>query len=166
MRNKKGDVSDGIVILIILFFLAVSFLVVAFVNGKFYDVVMTTPLNQSSVAPQIGDSINLISTTTIQRGFVMIFAILVIGTLVSSFLVRVHPAWIFLYIFFLAFDVFLAILLANTYNALIETDALAAMAAQQTMTNWIMKNIVKIIIGVIGLSLIVLFAKAPEGSDF
>lgn len=165
MLNKKGDVSDGIVLLIIFFFLAVSFTVVLFVNDKLHDVVADTPLNQSAAAADISSAMNTMTTTTVQRGFVLMFAILVIGTMVSAFLVRVHPAWLFLYIFFLAFDVFLAILLANTYNSVITNEALATVASQQTMMNWIMKNIVKIIIGVVGLSMIILFAKAPEGGQ-
>lgn len=166
MWGKRGDVSDGIIIIVTLFFLAIAFLVAAFVNDKLKDVVETTPLNDTEVASTIIDKMDNITSTSIQRGFVMIFAILVIGTMVSSFLVRVHPAFIFVYILFMGFTVFVSIILANTYDMVIENATLAEIANQQTMTNWIMAHIVKIMIGVVALSVFILFAKIPEDTRF
>jgi len=162
MLSKRGDVSDGIVILITLFFIAVAFIAVAFINDKFKDVVADTALNESTAASSIVSGLDRITTSGIQNGFVLIFGFLVIGTLVSSFLVRVHPAFIFLYIIFAGFAVILAVVIANAYNTMINATALQSIAAQQGMMNWIMQHIVKIIIGVIGLSMIVLFAKFPD----
>jgi hypothetical protein len=162
LRNKKGDVSDGIIIVVTLFFLAIAFIAVAFINDKFSWVIRNTVLNETSVADQIADSVDLITTKTIQQGYAMIFAFLCIGTLLSSFLVRVHPAFFFMYILFGGFMVILGVVLANAYSAFINNDTLATIASQQTMITWIMTHVVKIMIGVIALSVVVLMAKQPE----
>jgi hypothetical protein len=163
LRNKKGDVTDGIIFIVIIFFLAVAFIVGAFVNDKFKDIVQSTPLNESTAAQDIIDGLDRITTTGIQRGFVMVFAFLIIAMMMSSFLVRVHPAWLFMYILFLAFAVIITVPMSNAYNTLIEASALADIASQQTMITWIMTNAVKILIGTVCLSIIILFAKPLNG---
>lgn len=165
MKNKKGDVSDGITFIIILFFLAVSLLAAAFVNDKLKDVVQNTVLNESAASGDIISGLNRITTSGVQNGFTMIFAVLIIGMMLSSFMTRVHPAWLFLYVIFLAFAVVLTVPLANTYTALADTDALSSVADQQTKITWVMKHSIAILIGTVGLSLIVLFAKLPEGGN-
>lgn len=163
--NKKGDVSDGITFIVIVFFLAIGLLIAGFANTKIYNAIHDTALNQSDAAATITTSLDYINTTGIQRGFVFIFAFLIIGMMLSSFLVRVHPAWIFLYILFLAFAVIITIPLANTYQAIIEAPALADYAAKQTMMTFIMQHSVTILIASVILSWIILFAKPLEGGN-
>ena len=160
MRGKKGDVNDYFVFLIILFFLAISFVVVAFTNDQLTRVIKDSALNDTSVAnPTIVNQMDMISTKTIQRGFVAIFGFLVIGVMVSAFLIRIHPAFIFLYIIFLSISLFIAAPLANAYQKVIESSTLSTIASQQNMMNWIMQHIVVIMVGVGALSMIVTFAK-------
>lgn len=165
MMNKKGDVSDGIILLVILFFLAVSFIVVTLVNSKISEVISTTPLNQTTASTSIISSLNRLTTTGTQRAFVFIFAFMIIAMMISAFMVRVHPIWIFLYIFFTAIAVLLAAILVNIYDMIISTDALSTIASQQTMMNWIMSHLIHIVIGAVGLSMIILFAKPPAGGE-
>lgn len=162
LRNKKADVSDGIILLVTIFFLAVAFIVVAFVNNKLHDVVTTTALNQTEVATTVGEAMNRVTTNGINQGFALIFGFLIIGTMLSAFLVRVHPAFLFLYIIFAGITVFVAVFLANAYSALINNATISGTAVQQTMINWVMAHIIHIMIGTIALSVIILFAKAPE----
>lgn len=163
--NNKGDASEIITFVIIIFFLAVGLLVAAFVVDKFKDTVENTPLNETSVSSSIVEGLNLMTTHSIQRGYVLIFGFLIIGMMVSSFLVRVHPVWIFIYILFTAFAVIIAVPLANTYDMLINTSAFQEIASQQTMINWIMQHSIKIAIGAAVLSMVILFSKLPEGSS-
>ena len=165
LRNKKGDVSDGITYIIIIFFLAISLVTAAFIVTKFKDVVQNTPLNQSAASEDIIQGLDNITTTGVNRGFTMIFGVLIIGMMLSSFLVRVHPAWIFLYIIFLIIAVIVTVPMANIYNQFINVDALKSTADQQTQINWVMEHSIKILIGTVCLSLIILFAKIPERSE-
>lgn len=163
MVNKKGDVTESVYFLVIIFFLAVSFVVVAFVMTKFSYVVGSTALNQSQVASQIETSLDYMSTTTIQRSFVILFAFSIIAMMVSAFLVRVHPIWLFVYIIVLATSILLAVPLANTYNTLISIEPLDDIANQQTAMNYIMRHIVQILIGAMFISWIILFSKPQDG---
>lgn len=163
IKGKKGDVTDTLMILIIIFFLAVSFIVVLYTNSKIQEVIDTTVLNQSAAYSSISAGLSYINSTVVQRGFVLFFAILCIGVVVSSFLVRVHPVFIFIYIIMLGFTVFVAVFLANSYQAVIENAELAVIAANQGMINYIMQNIIKIIIGVGALSMVIVFSKIFTG---
>lgn len=165
MQNKKGDVTDGIVFIFLIFFLAVSFVAVGFIISQFSLVVSTTPLNQSTAAPKIISSLDNLSTNGINKAFAFLFAFLIIAMMMTAFMVRVHPAWIFLYIIFLAIAILLAVLLSNAFNTMINNNALSSIANQQTMIVWVMRHSVKIIIGAVALSMIILFAKPPERSD-
>jgi len=157
--QKKGFLGDVLFILVILFFLAVGFLVVAFTNDIFRDVVTETQLNASNSSTAIVDSLDTISTKTIQRGFAVMFGLLFIGIIVSSFLVRVHPVWFFIFLFVLAVTILLAVYLGNVYQDLTEVNALEDIASEQTMTNWIMEHIVvlTLVMGVLGI--IITFSK-------
>ena len=160
--NKKGDVSDGIVFIIVIFFLAVSFVAVAFVTNEFKNAITDTPLNDTTASSAIVEGLDNLNSTGIQRGFGMVFVFLIIGMMLSSFLVRVHPAWIFLYILFLVFAIIVTVPLANIYNEMISNTALSEIANQQTIINWVMFHSVQILIGSVILSMIILFAKPPE----
>lgn len=163
MRGKKGDATDITLFLIMIFFLAVSFIVVLFVNSKLQTVIGTTVLNQSDSATTIYSAFNTINTITVQRAFVVMFALFIIGIMVSAFMVRVHPAFIFIYIITLSFAIFIAVYLANTYQMIIETEQLATIASQQTMITYIMQHIIKILVGVGALSMIIVFSKIFTG---
>jgi len=157
--NKKGDVTDYITFLIIIFFLAISFLVAALVNSEMRNVITNTDINNTDVASEAVSQIDNIIENTTDNGFTLIFAFLIIGMVVSSFLVRVHPIFIFLYIIFLAVSLFVAIPLANTYQLLVNNPALASVGEHQIKTTWFMQHIAKILLGVGALTIIVTFGK-------
>lgn len=161
--NRKGEVSEGIMFIVIIFFLAVSFVVVAFVNSKFSDIITSTPLNDTTASTKIVSGLDSLTTSGVNRAFVFLFGGLILSMMLSAFMVRVHPAWLFLYIIFLAIAVIVAVPLTNIYTELIANDTLNPIASQQTMINWVMQNSVKILIGAVALSLVILFAKPPEG---
>lgn len=160
LKNKKGDVTDPIIILIILFFLAVSFIVGIYINTKIQnDVIGNTALNQSSAYSAINTSFNSVNLNGVQNAFVMIFAVLIIFTIGSAFLFRVHPVFMFMYIFFLGFTIIAAVFIGNTYDKLKQNDELASVIAQQPKIDYIMDNLVKIIMVIGGLSMLIVFSK-------
>jgi len=163
LRSKKADATDGLMMMITLFFLAVSLLIVGFVNSKISNIISTTDgLNSTTTATSAVTQLDLITSTSIQKGFAILFAFLCIGSLLTSFLVRVHPAFFFIYIITTGVMVILGAILGNVYNTLINNETLIDVASQQTMTNWIMTHIVGIMLAVVAISLIVLFAKVPD----
>jgi hypothetical protein len=159
LKNKRGDVSDVLVVMLIGVFLAVSFIVVLFVNDKIKDVITDTALNDTAVASDIVDAFDRVNSTTVQRGYALFMGFLIIGVVISSFLTRLHPAFIFLYIIVLAFTIFVSVFLGNMYEVLISNDSLAATAENQGMITFFMQHIVKITLAIGALSMIIAFSK-------
>lgn len=166
IKNKKGDASSIITFLIIAFFLAIALLVALFGVSKMQEVIDTTVLNSSATAGNASAQIDTITTKTVDRAFAVIVGFLVIGMMVSAFMVRVHPIFLFIYIFVLAIAIFTAVPLANTYEDVMNTEVFSSIASNQTMMNWIMEHLVLVLVGAAALSMIVLFAKLRGGSPF
>jgi len=164
--NKKGDATDIIFFGLIIFFLAISFVVGIYVNTKLADVVRNTKLNESAAASDILTGFDTINERVVQRGFVLMFAILIIGVLISGFLVSVHPIFIFIYIFTMMLAGLNAVYLSNLYQKLIENAQFAAIAANYPMITFIMQHAIQILIGVGALSLIVTFSKLNPQRSF
>ena len=158
-KDKQGDLSDIMVVLLITTFLAVSFIVVLYANSKVKEVIETTELNNTAAAPSILEAFDVVNSTTVQNGFGTMMGLLIIGILVSSFLVRIHPAFLFLYIIILAFTMFTAVFLGNMYDDLTDVDELATIAEDQSIINYFMEHIVIITLAVGALSMIIVFAK-------
>jgi len=166
ITSVKGDISELPLFIVMAFFLAVAFICVGFFIDVVYDVVNDTALNDTSVSTQVKDQLSVITSETLHKSFAVFFAIGVIGMLISSFLVRIHPVFLFLYIISAGFSLFVTLFLANTYQDLTEVGALASVANQQTITNYIMQYSVTIFMAVGFLSMIVLFAKIFSKEGF
>ena len=163
LRKRKGDPTDILLFLIIVFFLAISLVVVLYANSKIAEIIDTTVLNESEAYSSIHDSFTTINEYTAQRGFTLFFGILIIGIIVSSFLVRVHPVFIFIYIIILAVTILTSVYLANAYAMMVANDQLATISENYGMMTFIMQNIVKILLAVGALSMIVIFGKIGGG---
>jgi hypothetical protein len=161
-KSKKAEVTDIIVLLLILFFLGISFIVVVFVNEKLKQVVSTTPLNQTSTGQTVIRAYTTIDFTTVPNAYIFIFAFLIIGQIVTSFLVRYHPVFIVLFLIFAGFGVFLAIVLANVYSLFVNSGQINDIAVQMPLINWVWQHITLIMSAVSALTLVVLFARLPS----
>ncbi len=163
MLRKKGDPTDIFLFLVIIFFIAVSFIVVIFANTKIHEIISTTALNQSDAYSSIDASFTNINDFIIQRGFTLFFAILVMGILVSSFLIRVHPIFIFIYIITLLVTILTAVYLSNTYALLVANAQLALIADKFATITWVMQHSAKILLAVGAMSMIIIFGKIGGG---
>lgn len=163
IKIKKGDPTDIILFLVIIFFLAISMVVSLFVNSKIQNIIDNTTLNQSSAYSSITTSFDVINEYTVQRGFILMFGLLIVGMLVSSFMIKVHPIFMFIYIITLAFSIFISIYLANSYELIVSNGQLSILSDKYTMMTWVMQNIAKILLGVGALSMIIIFGKLFGG---
>ncbi len=167
LRNitKKADPTDILLFLVIIFFLAVSLSVALFANSKIKDMISTTDLNSTEAYESINESFGNINDFVAQRGFTLFFGILIIGIIVSSFMVRVHPTFIFLYIIILGVSIFTSIYLANAYALMVSNPQLMEIASKYAMMTWIMQNVAKILLAVGALSMIIIFGKIGGGTS-
>ena len=166
--NKKGDATDVFIVMVILFFLAVSFIIGIFVNDKLITVIKTTALNESAAAPVILNTFENLNAVGIQRAFVLIFVLMVIFVVASAFLTRVHPFWIWIYFIMLIVTILTSVLMSNTFGALIDNPELGNVIASQPMITFFMQNSVTIALAVSAFSMIIVFSKlfsAPTGGS-
>ena len=161
--NKKGDPTDIFLFLVIFFFIAISFVVVIFANTKVHEIISTTALNQSDAYASIDASFTNINDFVIQRGFTLFFAILIIGILVSSFLVRVHPIFIFIYIITLLCSILTSVYLANAFAMVVANGQLASISDKFGTITFMMKHVTKILLAVGAMSMIIIFGKIGGG---
>lgn len=159
LTNKKGDATDPMIILVILAFLAVSFIVAIFINSKLALVVSNTALNDSSSAPAINSAFNTLNVSSVQQGFIVVFGVMIVFVIASSFLVRVHPVFLFIYIFVLIATLVASAFVGNFYAKLQENAELGAIMETQPMINIIMNNIVLVTMAIGALSMIIVFSK-------
>jgi len=165
LLRRKNDPTDIILLTIMLFFLAISIAVTIFVNTQVDKVNSETALNQSPASDSIISSFRNINQFVTQRAFTMFFAFLVIGILISSFLVRVHPVFIFIYIITLGVAILVTVYLANTYAMVVANPQLAEIADHFAMTTFLMQHSVKIMLAVGALSMIIIFGKIAGSSE-
>ncbi len=163
LRNKKGDVTDNLIFLIVVFILAIGLFILAFIIPQISSGLNDAGLNSTTEGSNAITGLGNFGTITMQRGFFLIFAGLVMGSLISSFFIRTHPIFMLLYIFFMGLTVFIGTYLGNAYEALTAISIFSDTLASQGLINIVMTNIVKITIGVGALSLIIIFAKFTSG---
>ena len=165
MLKRKGDPTDMILLLVMVFFLVVSFVVAIYTNEKVHDIISTTALNQSDAYSSIDSAFTTINEFTVQRGFLLFFGILIIGILVSSYMIRVHPIFMFIYIITLIVAIFVAMYLGNAYELVVSNGQLATIADNYAMMTWVMEHITLILLGVGALSMIIIFGKIGGGGS-
>lgn len=156
---KKGDLPDVLVWLITIFILAIGLFIFAYVIPTIGTGLSDAGLNKSTEGANAIQTFSSIGTVTIQRGFFMLFAGLIMGVMISSFLIRTHPIFMFLYVIFLGLSVFLATYFGNAYETLTSSTLFAGTLASQGLINVVMNNLPKITLGVGALSIIIVFAK-------
>lgn len=159
LENKRGTMEDVIFIAVIAAVFAIFVLVMAYVTPQITDKLRDTEINDSSAARL---ALNYSDTFAARLNivFLIIFVGLLMGMLVSAFLIDAHPIFIPIFIFFLGFAVFAGVIMSNVYETFSEDTELAATAAQNTYVDAILGNYVLIIIVVGVLSMILTFGKA------
>ena len=159
LKYKKGDLPDMLIFLITIFIFAIGLLIMAFVIPAISDGLNNAGLNSTSEARLVIDEIAELGNQGMQRGFLFLFTGFIMALMISSFLVRTHPIFMFLYILFLGITVFLGTFMGNAFEQVVTTEALAATAANQGLITIVMQNIVLITLVVGVMSMIIIFAK-------
>ena len=163
LRNKKGDITDNLIFLIVIFVLAIGLFIIAFIVPQISTGLDNAGLNSTTEGADAITRLGEFGTVTLQRGFFLIFAGLVMGSLISSFFVRTHPIFMLLYIFMMGLTIFVGTYLGNAYETFSSISVFSDTLASQGLINLVMNNVVKITIGVGALSMIIIFAKFVSG---
>lgn len=159
VKGKKGDVTDVLIFLILVFSFGVILFIMAFIIPQIGNGLSIAGLNNTPEGANAILELNRFGTETLQNGYFLLVFGLMIGTLITSFLVRTHPIFIFLYIFLLGLTIFIGTFLGNAYDDLRTIPLLAETFESQTLINLIMENLLIIILALGALSMIIVFAK-------
>ncbi len=157
--GKRGDVTDILIFSIIVFTFAVVLFTFTFIIPQITDGLRAGGLNNTPEGSSAIDRLESFGSEGIQRGFFLIFVGLLISNLISAFLVRTHPIFLFLYIFVLILTVLIGTYLGNAYDQLRNISIFSDQLASQTLINIVMENYILIIIGTAALSMVIVFSK-------
>jgi len=163
LKHKKGDITDMLVFMFVIFILAVGLFIFAYIIPQIGSGLNDAGLNSSKEGASAITSLSNFGTVTIQRGFFLLFAGLIISTMVTSFFARTHPLFLFLYILILGITVFLGVYLGRAYQQMTESTIFTDTIASQGLINIVMNNIITIVIAVGALSMIIVFSKFTTG---
>ncbi len=163
LKNKKGDITDMLIFIVVVFVLGLGLFIFAYIVPQISSGLNDAGMNSSTEGANAITSLSNFGTVTIQRGFFLLFAGLIISTMVTSFFARTHPIFLFLYILILGITVFLGIYLGNAYQQMTELPIFADTLASQGLINIVMSNIITIVIAVGALSMIIVFSKFTTG---
>ncbi len=163
MMNKKGDVTDMIIFLVVVFILAIGLFIFAYIIPQISGGLQDAGLDSTTEGSFAINQLSSFGTVTIQRGFFLVFVGLIISTMVTSFFARTHPLFLFLYILILGITVFVGVYLGNAYQQFSEVELFADTLASQGLINIVMSNIITILIAVGALSMIIVFSKFTTG---
>ncbi len=158
-KDKRADVTDMLIFSLMVFVIGVGLFILVFTIDAISDGLRDGGLNNTDEGSNAIDELESFGTVQLQRGFMLFFVGLIMSTMISSFLVRVHPIFLFLYIAFLILTVFLGTYLANAYDTMRTIPIFADELASQTLINVVFENMVIILIAVGALSLFIVFAK-------
>lgn len=158
-NNKKGELTDILIWIIYIFILAVGLFILMYIIPSISTGLRGSGLNNSAEGAGAINQLEDIGTSTINNGFMMLFVGLIISMMITSFLVRTHPIFLFLYIFILAITLLLGMYIGNAYNTLSTNSIFSSMVNNASFINLVMNNIVEITLAVGALSMIIVFAK-------
>lgn len=159
IKSKRGDLTDMFIFVITLFILAIGLFILMFIIPQITNGLRIGGLNNSVAGANAINSMDNLGTHTINNGFLMLFVGLVISMMITSFMVRTHPIFLFLYIIFLGITILLSFYLGNAYYDMINNPVFASMYSTATFSNWILGHIAEITVAVGAVSMIILFSK-------
>lgn len=156
--NKKGELSDILVWLITIFILAVGLFIFSLVPNTIFNSLENSALNINQTSGVISQFSNSFSGL-MNNGFLMLFSGLILSMFITAFLVRTHPIFLFLYIFFLIISLIVAFYLGNLYYTIENNSAFADIKDDNNFINLIMHYIAEITLAVGAITMIIIFAK-------
>jgi len=163
-EDKKGSIFGVFLMLVALFGLALFIIILTYVIPEVTEGLRESALNDSAasrVALGAADTV----TERLDPIFLFIFVGLLMGMLITSFMIESHPIFIPIFIFLLAFAIIIGGIMGNVYEEFTENELLNATAQEQTYVNAIMGNYVMVLLGVGILCMIIIFARARYGGQ-
>lgn len=176
IKDKRGDLTQLFVFMIVAFVLSVAVVIMYFVATTTYDNLMDK--GAPAIQKALGDSENATEIIDSTYGKVpnsyqalkwittMLIVGMVFSILITSFLVRVNPVWFVAYLFLWIIAIIVSVPISNTYEQIYLNPTLASSFAGFWGQTYIFLNL-PIWIGVIGaIAGIVMFVNMVKQSQY
>lgn len=153
--NKKADLTSMIIMLVVIFAIAIA----AIIFSRAFIEVTDDLAGRPEFSNRTVDAIETVQDRAIPLlDFLIFFSFvgLLVGLIISSMYVNVHPALTFIFIIGLVVATFVAMQLANVTGEVTSQPELVSTANQFTMTTAIMGEYFPILILVTGVIVIVI----------
>jgi len=154
-KNKKGDFQSVVILIMVIFVVAIA----AIIFSKVFLMITSELKTQPEFSNTTIDTIELVEDRTIPLlDFLIFFSLiaLMIGLIISSIYIDVHPALIVIFIIALIIAIFLGGQIANIYSEITTNSELSATSEQFNFSNAILGQHFPIIIAVVGMIIIVI----------
>lgn len=161
--GKRGDATDYLTFLIISFIFGIVLFVFAYVVPQITGGLTTAGLNNTPEGSNAINGLEDFGSITLQRGFFLLMVGLIASTLITSFLIRAHPVFFFIYLFMLIVTLFVGTYLGNAFETFATNPVFAQTIDEQSLITIFFENIIRIILGMAALSFIIIFAKFSSG---
>jgi len=164
LKNKKGDFTGGLYMIVMLTSLAIFILIVGYIaleiTPKLKDQIDSdrVEINQSF------DATMNTARNTLSAVWFIVFLGLLLGILITSWNIPSNPIFVPIFVILLVITVIVGSVLSGAYEEIYEVTEFASISASQSAVYFVMSNLeyTALIIGLI--SLIVTFAKPGGGT--
>jgi len=164
MRNKKGDFTGLIYLVVSIFAFAVFLLILGYIAPQ----ISNAMIEKIGVTAEINNSLQTttnIAENTLTTLWLILFGGLLLGLFVTSYFIPTHPIFVPVFGLLLIVAIMIAVPLSNAYEELAGNANLATAAAQQGIIGFLLTNLplMTLIIGLI--TLVITFAKPGDGGS-
>ena len=164
MRNKRGDFTGLLYLIVSISIFAIFLLIVGYIaplisNGLVSKIGISSEINNSLGAT------TYVAQHTLPTLWMIMFGGLLLGLFATSFFIRTHPIFVPIFGLLLVVAILIAVPLSNAYEELAENAILSGTATEQGIIGFLMINLplTTLIIGL--LTLIITFAKPGDDTS-
>jgi len=158
--GKRGQTGLDLILVVVMLFV---FAIVAIFGYSMVSDFNTEWQQETDVSNESKDSMGSYATkfpTVMDQTFAILVGLLWLALIVTSFLIDSHPAFFVVTVLILLIVFFVAMELSNYFEEFMDDAEMSGFAAQFPITNWLMNNLL-IVIVVMGLSAgVALYAKS------
>lgn len=160
LKRKKGQISQVMLMMVMILAIAITILLVKYVVSNFYDAldeggISTTEMNNTR------DIINQ-QFQMFDYGTLLLTICLIIGLMITSFLIPTHPIFLVVNVIGIFFLVFIGMIMTNVYGEIVSgagADTLGDTADDMPMTNFLLQYLPFIGALTIFITSVIMFAR-------
>lgn len=152
LKNKKGDSSSIIIgLCVIVFAIAIIVLMFSKFFGEMITILKADPtFSANNNTMEVFKMLETNTNPWLDYFFLFSFVATIIGLIISSIYIDVHPAFMIIFLVILVVTIIFGGLFSNVFTMIGETDALASTYVNFPSTKFIMNNL-PLIIFIVGI---------------